>query len=134
MHILTSPLNFFSHRFILSAALILFCCINMAWAGDTDATDPDDDKASSLWVSPIRMFQRIISRADGQRCPMYPSDSNYATQAFNRFGPLIGWVLTSDRLLRCGRDETRLSPAVKINGLRSTYDPIEANTFWWDDH
>lgn len=84
-------------------------------------------------VTPIGLYQRIISRADGDRCPMYPSCSHYAKEAFAKEGLLIGWILTCDRLLRCGRDETRLAAKVTQNGTVSSYDPLNANTFWWDE-
>ncbi len=67
----------------------------------------------------------------GGQCPMYPSCSQYSRQAVARHGPVIGWVMTTDRLLRCGRDETHLSPRILINGRYKTYDPVEANDFWW---
>lgn len=41
--------------------------------------------------------------------------------------------MAMDRLMRCGRDETRLSPEVFINGKSKTYDPVDKNDFWWRD-
>lgn len=41
--------------------------------------------------------------------------------------------MSMDRLIRCGRDETILSPGVFINGKWKTYDPLEQNDFWWSD-
>jgi putative component of membrane protein insertase Oxa1/YidC/SpoIIIJ protein YidD len=76
-------------------------------------------------------MQRFISKADGDRCPMYPTCSHYASQAFAREGMLMGWVLTCDRLLRCGRDEKRLAEPIRVQGRKHVYDPVEANTFWW---
>ncbi len=67
----------------------------------------------------------------GGQCPMYPSCSQYSRQAIARHGPLVGLVMTTDRLLRCGRDETHLSPRILIDGQYKTYDPVEANDFWW---
>jgi putative component of membrane protein insertase Oxa1/YidC/SpoIIIJ protein YidD len=89
------------------------------------------DPAAKL--SPITFFQKIISKADGDRCPMYPSCSHYAQEAFDQHGAVLGWVLTLDRLLRCGRDETRSDTPMKIHGVRYTYDPLKANTFWWNN-
>ena len=63
---------------------------------------------------------------------MYPSCSHYAAQAIERYGAVRGWILTVDRLLRCGRDETRQAPAIIHRGARYTYDPLEANTYWWN--
>lgn len=66
-------------------------------------------------------------------CPMYPSDSEYSLQSLQKHGMLIGWIMTMDRLMRCGRDETKLSPGVFINGKWKTYDPVDKNDFWWND-
>lgn len=92
--------------------------------------DPKPEKNST---SPLKHLQRFISRADGDRCPMYPTCSQYASQAFAREGILMGWVLTSDRLLRCGRDETRLAKPIQVQKQKYAYDPLEANTFWWKE-
>lgn len=50
---------------------------------------------------PIRIYQRFISPLFGQRCRYYPSCSEYALQAVQRFGILRGLVLAGWRLLRC---------------------------------
>jgi putative membrane protein insertion efficiency factor len=52
-------------------------------------------------ILPIRLYQRLISPALGQRCRYYPSCSEYAAQAIARFGILRGLVLAGWRLLRC---------------------------------
>lgn len=84
-------------------------------------------------TSPLTHLQRFISRADGDRCPMYPTCSHYASQAFAREGMLMGWVLTCDRLLRCGRDEARLAKPIRVSKRKYAYDPLDANTFWWKE-
>jgi hypothetical protein len=55
----------------------------------------------SLVVAPIRLYQRVISPALGNRCKYYPSCSEYAAQAVERFGILRGLALAGWRLLRC---------------------------------
>ena len=55
----------------------------------------------SVFVLPIRAYQRLLSPAFGQRCKYYPSCSEYAVQAIRRFGILRGLVLAGWRLLRC---------------------------------
>jgi uncharacterized protein len=52
-------------------------------------------------VFPLRAYQRVVSPAFGQRCKYYPSCSEYAAQAIERFGILRGLVLAGWRLLRC---------------------------------
>jgi putative component of membrane protein insertase Oxa1/YidC/SpoIIIJ protein YidD len=88
-------------------------------------------KAGSAWSMPLKLFQKTVSKADGSRCPMYPSCSHYSRQAFERHNPIMAWILTADRLLRCGRDETRLSKLVVIGGRARIKDTLADNTFWW---
>jgi uncharacterized protein len=57
--------------------------------------------ARRLFVLPIRGYQRLFSPAFSQRCKYYPSCSEYAAQAVERFGILRGLVLAGWRLLRC---------------------------------
>jgi putative membrane protein insertion efficiency factor len=52
-------------------------------------------------IAPIRVYQRLFSPAFGQRCKYYPSCSEYAAQAIERFGILRGLILAGWRLLRC---------------------------------
>jgi putative membrane protein insertion efficiency factor len=57
--------------------------------------------ARLLPVLVIRVYQRLLSPLLGQRCKYYPSCSEYAAQAIERFGILRGLVLGGWRLLRC---------------------------------
>ncbi|MGZ4167713.1 MAG: membrane protein insertion efficiency factor YidD [Solirubrobacteraceae bacterium] len=54
-----------------------------------------------LVVLPIRAYQLLLSPMTGDRCKYYPSCSEYAAQAINRYGILRGLVLAGWRLLRC---------------------------------
>lgn len=79
----------------------------------------------------LGFYQEYISPVDGNRCPMHPSCSAYANEAFEKHGLLMGWIMTCDRLVRCGRDETKLSPTITLDSREYTYDPVDANDFWW---
>ena len=79
----------------------------------------------------IKFYQDHISAVDGHRCPMYPSCSAYASQAIEKHGPVLGWMMSCDRLVRCGRNEVDLSKAIIINGLKFVADPLDTNDFWW---
>jgi putative membrane protein insertion efficiency factor len=57
--------------------------------------------ARSFAVLPIRAYQKLISPMLGEHCKYYPSCSDYAVQAVQRFGILRGLVLAGWRLLRC---------------------------------
>ena len=54
-----------------------------------------------LAILPIRAYQVLLSPMIGERCKYYPSCSEYAAQAINRYGILRGLVLAGWRLLRC---------------------------------
>lgn len=62
-------------------------------------------------------------------CPMHPSCSEYSRQCFENYGPAAGWAMTCDRLMRCGRDELKLSGRIMVNGEWKSYDPVEMNVF-----
>ncbi len=81
----------------------------------------------------IDFYQTHISPVDGDRCPMYPSCSAYAGEAFEKHGAVTGWVMTCDRLLRCGRDTYALSRKIRLRSgePERAFDPVWANDFWW---
>lgn len=103
-----------------------------AHADGLDKQDRSDAATEGPVITPIGLFRSLVSKADGDRCPMYPTCSHYASEAFSQKGLLLGWILTCDRLLRCGRDETRSAPKIRVHDSIHTYDPLSANTFWWD--
>lgn len=111
------------------------CC---AAAGPVVPEDTNDSAtienpaaAGATHSGAVRFFQRHISPIDGDRCPMHPSCSAYSLDAFEKHGLVMGWIMTCDRLLRCGRDELSLAPRVVVDGRVRWYDPVEHNDFWW---
>ncbi len=78
----------------------------------------------------VDFFRKHISPIDGDRCPMYPCCSQYSLDAFHKHGFILGWIMTCDRLLRCGRDELSIAPAIIVDGEWRCYDPVEENDFW----
>ena len=79
----------------------------------------------------LKFYGKYISPVDGDRCPMYPTCSTYAAQAVKKHGLFMGWIMACDRLIRCGRDETHISPAIIKDKAKLTLDPVSANDFWW---
>lgn len=121
----------------------IFCCVilNVSWsnasaqqainlADNPKLSHEAEEKQGSLLLYPFKLYRDYISSADGDRCPMYPTCSQYCMDAIKKHGPLTGWIMCSDRLMRCGRDETHLSAPVWINGEKHTYDPVSNNDFW----
>ena len=114
---------------------LVFFCLVIAPALLAFAQDPDPGedvllREESLFVSPIAFYQRFISPAVGNRCQMSPSCSAYSKEAFNAHGFFLGWIMTCDRLMRCGRDETRLSPEILTPDGRLTPDTLSGNDSW----
>jgi putative membrane protein insertion efficiency factor len=84
--------------------------------------------APFVWL--VKLYQRHISPIDGDRCPMYPTCSQYGIQAMHKHGPLIGIVMTADRLMH-EADERDFAPARKVGNRYRFIDPVENNDFWW---
>lgn len=101
-----------------------------AHAHDLNPSENGPDVEESLLLFPISFYQKIISPAVGNRCGMRPSCSAYGKQAFQTHGFFLGWIMTCDRLMRCGRDEPDLSPGVWTSEGRLTLDPLSANDSW----
>jgi uncharacterized protein len=55
----------------------------------------------SLVKGAIRAYQYVLSPLLGPTCRFYPSCSQYALEAVERFGVLRGSYLAARRLLRC---------------------------------
>jgi len=85
-----------------------------------------DTSAVSFFV---RFYQRFISVFDGDRCPMYPSCSQYSLQCFKKHGFLLGWIMTCDRLLH-EPDEIGRAPVIIVDGRTLYFDPVEENDQW----
>jgi putative component of membrane protein insertase Oxa1/YidC/SpoIIIJ protein YidD len=118
-----------SMLFLILFSLIVSCSYPNSMQAETGwGTDP-----LSLMTRFYRGPLNHLSAVRYGECPMYPSDSEYSLQSLQKHGMLVGWIMAMDRLMRCGRDETRLSPEVFINGKRKTYDPVGQNDFWWGD-
>jgi putative membrane protein insertion efficiency factor len=81
-----------------------------------------------LWL--LRFYQTRISPLDGNRCPMYPTCSQYSVQAIHKHGPVIGAVMTVDRLIH-EADEQRFAPLVKVGDRYRFIDSVADNDFWW---
>ncbi len=83
---------------------------------------------------PMRFYQGPLNHLAAVRrgqCPMHPTCSKYCSQALARHGLILGWIMTTDRLVRCGRDEMKSALRVWVDGNWKFYDPVEYNDFWW---
>lgn len=75
----------------------------------------------------FRFYKDFITPVDGDRCLMYPSCSEYSRQAFKKYGFIRGFIMTADRLTRCGSD-LYLYNTVRIEGNTFYSDTIDENT------
>ena len=89
-----------------------------------------EENSENASLYPIKFYQDYISSVDGNRCLMHPTCSQYCIEAFKKHGTFSGWIMCSDRLIRCGRDEKKLSDPVWIDNVKHSYDPVSNNDFW----
>jgi hypothetical protein len=86
--------------------------------------------SSGFYEGVIGFYSGPLNHLSGVRrggCPMHPSCSQYSKEAVKRNGFVNGWVMTMDRLLRCGRDELKTAPRVFVDGQWKYYDPVVQN-------
>ena len=79
----------------------------------------------------IALYAGIISPIDGPRSPSYPTGTMYGKQAIEKHGFFMGFLLTADRLIH--ESDIPIGPEVNLYGTWRYYDPVESNTFWWDN-
>ena len=75
-------------------------------------------KKESSATDYIGFYQKYISGIRGQECPMYPSCSNFGMKTFSETNFASAFVLTSDRLLRCGHDHNNYPLTLRPNGFK----------------
>jgi hypothetical protein len=104
------------------------------WPQPTAEATRADELETSVPALAVRgaltAWHRVLTRADGPRSVMYPTASGFLGQAVAKHGMLIGIVMTTDRLLH-EWDEQQRAPRIVKYGVTRTYDPVEANDFWW---
>ena len=57
-----------------------------------------------MLLGAIKVYQRFASQLRSGSCPMRPSCSAYAYEAFSKYPPLVAYAMTADRLHRCSHD------------------------------
>ena len=119
--------------FLLTGALLEpYVFTGATWADEPPPSAMGDKKGDSnfgAWL--VGFYRETVSKVDGDRCPSEPSCSEYSLQAFRKHGFFIGWIMTVDRLIHEGTEETKVSPVVYSRGKKKIYDPVENNDFWW---
>ena len=100
---------------------------------------PSDERAQSAeppagaslpFMAAIRGYQLVLSNQDAAACPMFPSCSRFSMEAFARYGPIQGLLMTTDRFLR-ENDEAHVHyPSVQRNGRVLFLDPPTERNLW----
>lgn len=117
---------------ILITFMLCFSCLTMTGIGSCEAEEKENTSlGTKAIVKAIKFYQKIISPAGGDRCPMYPSCSNYALQAFQNHGFLLGWMMSADRLMRENASNPSNYSLTSIKGQLRYYDPLENHDFWF---
>jgi putative component of membrane protein insertase Oxa1/YidC/SpoIIIJ protein YidD len=112
--------------FWLVAAIL---ALPLSGFGEEPFTTLPASQPSSLLSLGIEGYQKILSPVLDSKCYMQPSCSAYAKQALSDYGPLLGLLLTIDRLFR-EANEDRTSPLVRQGKELKLYDPPAANVWW----
>ena len=94
------------------------------------SSDSGIQPGSSALTRLVRLFRTTVTRVDGDRCPMYPTCSQYAEMALAKHGTAVGVLLIVDRLFH-EWSETLVAPRVVVYGVERFWDPLEANDFWF---
>lgn len=82
--------------------------------------DLHQDTTRDSWL--LSLYRKYISPIDGDRCPMAPSCSHYTKEVFSQHGYILGFILTTERLTRCGNDLWKYRRIVH-NGREYFIDP-----------
>jgi len=77
-----------------------------------------------LTTTAIKTYQLLISPSKGSSCPMYQHCSLYSYQSFSRFHPIKAFLMTADRLHRCGHDLDNYTP-IEVDGFVRFWDPVD---------
>lgn len=86
--------------------------------------------ASLPFLAAIRGYQLMLSNQDAAACPMFPSCSRFSMEAFARFGPVQGLLMTTDRFLRENAEAHAHYPSIPVNGRVLFLDPPTERNLW----
>jgi hypothetical protein len=100
-----------------------------AFAEQSSPPDTPGGFNPALWL--VNLYREHISPLDGDRCPSLPTCSSYSVEAMKKHGFFVGWMMTVDRLIHEGQEETKVSPVVYYEGKWRILDPVRNNDFWW---
>ncbi|MCC5832933.1 MAG: membrane protein insertion efficiency factor YidD [Chlamydiales bacterium] len=89
----------------------------------TQAQKPRTYATRSLCKAMIRFFQDYISPIDGPRSSFYPTSSQYALEAIQKYGVFRGISMGCDRLMR-ENSESWVYDRTDRYGIERKLDPV----------
>lgn len=78
----------------------------------------------------VRGYQLTLSRQDVVDCPMFPSCSRFAMQAYDRCDLVEATLMSADRLIRDNPGAESEWPAVRVGDRVRLADPPSEHTLW----
>ncbi|NGX60632.1 MAG: putative membrane protein insertion efficiency factor [Chlamydiae bacterium] len=101
------------------------------WGADVDLLQKSTPEApekkrshgQKVCYSMIRFFQTTIGPIDGPRSSYYPTSSQYALEAIEKYGVFTGIALGCDRLMR-ENGEPWIYPTTHNYGIQRKLDPV----------
>ena len=119
--------------------LLIFSSLHLCAAPYESATEPwgidadlnslhtqithNESRPQKAAISCIRFFQDYISPIDGPRSTFYPTSSQYALEAIQKYGVLTGIAIGCDRLMRENRDDW-VYEMIDKHGTTRKFDPV----------
>lgn len=123
-----------------SSFLLPICLVFLALFPRQYVAQMSKSEESNHLVDDIRLYQKYLSSALGSSCGMYPSCSNYGVASFQQRPIVMGFVKTSDRLMRCGHDlghyrRVRINNATRSEDLPGVvnYKFNKTGLYYWQD-
>ncbi|MDX9873069.1 MAG: membrane protein insertion efficiency factor YidD [Clostridia bacterium] len=55
----------------------------------------------SVLLGMIKIYRKYISPLKGRTCRFYPTCSQYALEAIDKYGPITGGYLSLKRIIKC---------------------------------
>lgn len=104
---------------------LIFCSFFLCGCSfSTSKITPERKSYISTMVTVYQEDLNSIHWARKGNCPMYPSCSAYAKEAFSKYSFEKAYMMSCERLIRCGRScATKLQIVKKGQKLRY-YDPV----------
>lgn len=98
------------------------------WApvGEVQATPAPSPPRHGLFEWAYRLYRKASAKDTAGTCPYYPTCSGYAVLSVREHGPLLGGLLTVDRLLReyPGMANADHYPLVTPHATPRLHDPV----------